>query len=523
MSITITPLGGLSQIGGNCCLVENDKISFLIDYGILFPYNDSFDINYLIPNLDQIKKAPDVLFVTHGHEDHIGAIPHLLEKFPGLQIYAPTFAKELIKQKCDFFPRPLDLKISDDIEKGIEIGSVKVDYVRVNHSIPDTYGLAITEEKTSSCTFFISDFKIDETNYFEPPFDFEKLKKLSAPMKNKLLMADSTNILSGNLHTPSEGTLLKDLEEIFARDNNRVIATTFSSNVARIKTLINVARKTGRTVALYGRSLQRYSQTASELGILDDLSNVKDIDHIDVEKTRSLIIVSGCQADFRSTFRRIAIATDSKIKLSSKDIVLLSSKTIPGNEKAISHALNEISKTGAEIITASDKQVHVSGHAGRDDILRVFNEFQPTHHIPIHGETFFLKRHHDHIKSETKAKVKYITNFTSVTYPSFKEFNNYDELDPILIHGNGHKISRERIKERRKVATNGLIIVSYSSKGIKIETLGIEYPNDERELEIKNLIKSEASASNKSPEVIKVNCRRVISQLFGIKPEVVIL
>lgn len=521
MSLTLTPFGGLSQIGGNSMFIEEGKTSFLIDYGILFPYNDSFDINYLIPNIEQIQKKPDVLIVTHGHEDHIGAIPHLLEKFPDMHIIAPPFAAKLIESKCEYFHRDLKYSLSTDIDKPIEIGSLELHYIKVNHSIPDTYGILICDNTADACSFFISDFKIDTTNYFEEPFEFDKLEMISSKYSSRLLMADSTNILSSNKKTPSEQSLIGDLEEIISSDTTRVIVTTFSSNITRVKTLTELARLHGRKICLYGRSLQKYSAIAEEIGYLKSMDDVVDIEKIDSENVKCLVIVSGCQADFRSTFRRIAHGIDSRVKLNRNDIVVLSSKTIPGNEKNVSMALNHIAKSGASIITANDKHIHASGHAGSEDLKTLFNVFKPTHHIPIHGETFFLKRHKNLINSISKCKVKSITNYTSVTFPSFKEFERYQEDEPIIIHGKGLELTRDSIRERRKISTNGIIIISIG-KNIDIQTLGISFDQQNDQEKVIGLISREVQATRKNLELMKVHCRRVITNLYGIKPTVII-
>jgi ribonuclease J len=524
MSLKLTPLGGLAQIGGNSMLVESATASFIIDYGILFPRDDLFDINYLIPNITELEKMPDFLVVTHGHEDHIGAIPHLLEKFPNLSIIAPPFAAELIRRKCDYYPRPLEFSLQENIRETLIIGDFKIDYVKVNHSIPDTYGIHIAQESSKSSCFFISDFKIDETGYFEAPFEFENLKRLSKGYENKLLLADSTNILSSNLHTPSEQDLINDLDKIMMRENSRIILTTFSSNISRISTAINSARKHGRKVIFYGRSILKYAEVAHQCGFIDDISDVKDIDDADTEKGRCLVIVSGCQADFKSTFRRIAYNQDSRINLRRDDLVVLSSKTIPGNEKNVSMALNEIARQGAEIITASDMNIHASGHAGKDDIIKLFNEYGPTHHIPIHGETFFLKRHGQMIKDQFSSKVKVIENFTTVNYPSFKEFTQFQNAEPILIHAKGLPISRDAIRERRKVASQGLVVIALQNDKGKsiINFMGITFENVEDKTKVIDLIKRQITINIKNTEQIRIASRRVITNLYGLKPVVII-
>ena len=509
--------------------------SFIIDCGILFPYEDTFDIRYLIPNFSKIQK-PSRVYITHGHEDHIGALPHLIEMFPGLEIIAPPFAGELIKRKFEYYPRPLNFKLTVSTESSDFFG-LEVHYIRVNHSIPDTYGILLIDKKNDTSVFYISDFKVDPKAKLEPVFDFKKLVNLTKGIKTKFLLADITNITSSNKKTPSEEDLKPALDQILGRSNGRIFVTTFSSNIHRLKNLVELSKDNGREVIFYGRSMQNYWEVAHSLGIVDELEAYSDVEAYRANPDKKYtIIVSGCQGDFRSTFRRVAFGHDSYFKIKEDDIFVLSSKSIPGNEKKITLCLNEISKLGGEVITASDAHIHASGHPGTDDLQMVFDQYQPSHYIPIHGETFFLTRHQKWIQDNftgTKAfKLLNHETFDFISHKTLASTISEEDTQPLIIHGNSFEITRDQIKERRKIAEAGSITIAFNytqSKLGDIKTIfhGIPF-NDELNEDffnnhIERVVKKNFKGKKTSLEQIRIQSRKVFKDLFGIKPVVSVI
>lgn len=535
MSFSVSPIGGVGQIGSNMLLVKNDDQSVVIDCGILFPYEDSFDIRYLIPNFKHIER-PQAIIITHGHEDHIGALGHFIEQFPEITVYAPGFAASLIRKKLDFYPRPLKFNLIVNVDQTIQLAGLDFNYIQVNHSIPDTYGIFINDAKRKNCVLYISDFKVDIKAKLEPYFDFKKLDQLSKGIENRVLMADSTNATSNVARTPSESDLLPALNEIMSGSHRRIFVTTFSSNVHRIKNLVATANSNGRKVILYGRSVQNYFEAGVENSIVSHEEDTHyEIDQINKEEDKLLIIVSGCQGDFKSTFRRVSFGQDAHFEPEPGDLFVLSSKSIPGNEKKISLCLNEISNRGAEVFTSSDALIHASGHAGVEDIKDVVESFGPTVFIPIHGEGFFLERHEAFINSE----------FSTIQTVNIRNHDIFDvgtgtkiktetknQYDPIIIYGKALEFSKDSIRERRKLATTGCVFISIAAQtksklmatttSFQGITFGNQIDSDNIEKQINRIIAKNFSASKEYKESIRVEVRRLFNGLLGFKPVVLV-
>jgi ribonuclease J len=530
--LKIKPVGGVGQIGSNMTLIQSDNDIILIDAGILFPSEDFFDINYLIPDLNSIPE-PSHLVITHGHEDHIGAIFHVAKKFPKIKIIASPFTADLIRKKLEFnhFPYPISEYRHFD---QLTFKDFTINPIHVNHSIPETVGLLIKDNNEEVGIFFISDFKIDFKTTYERPFDFEKLVKLSKNLKRKILLCDSTNIVSSTLETPSESDLIPVLDDIYLQSKGRIFITCFSSNIHRLMTFVDLCKKHNKKLVPHGRSMISYLNTANNLGMIPQFSEVvKQADTMNGNEDNIVVLLSGCQGDFRGTFRRFCISEDSQFKPRSDDTVVLSSKAIPGNEKKIALLINKLSEIGCNVITASDKLIHVSGHPGRLDLLKLYDHFQPTDIVPIHGESYFIREH---------------INFAKTAFPSATThyFHNHDELliksdlslkiidgetiEPLLIHGKGIVIEKEKISERRKLACNGALFLSLklSSTRAKVEKysfhfIGLPLLITQNEDKFKKFLDSyfiqiNFKDENKTNEELRIAIRRHLEQFLGYKP-----
>jgi len=533
--ISIKPVGGVGQIGSNMTLVQHGGISILIDAGILFPYEDFFDIDYLIPDLSSIEKL-DYLVITHGHEDHIGAVYNVIEKFPEIKIHAPRFAAGLIRKKLEFNQRPYPINVVNP-NSPLEFGDLKIHYIEVNHSIPDTFGLYLTIDKMQFGLFFASDFKIDFKTKLEPPFNFDKLKKLSSNHKRKIILADSTNITSSQLQTPSEEDLISSFDKILSEAGGRIFITLFSSNVHRIHNIITVAEKHQYHVVPYGRSMISYLNTATEEGIIPNNDNVvRKAESITKNQKNIVVLLSGCQGDFLGTFRRVSMGEDSLFKITSEDTFVVSSKAIPGNEKKINLLLNKISTVGCKLYTTNDLPIHVSGHPGKDDLAYLYNEFKPTDIFPIHGEVHFLRDHIEHIKKVAPfATPHYILNGDSIEIdPALNiKIIQGEKNDPVIYHGKHIVLEKEKISERRKMACNGTCFVSIALdfrqnyKNHIYHLIGIpKYINDNEE-HFKTFLVNEFSRANfkdkdKSAEELKNSIRRYFDTKLGYKPTTIV-
>lgn len=535
--LSILPLGGVGEIGSNMTLLETANESFIIDCGILFPNDDLFNIQYLIPNWEMLSNV-STLIITHGHEDHIGAIPHLIDHFPNINIWCSKFSGALIRRKLrekkksgrlNFFDKDTLIKIDDLI----------IQPIPVNHSIPETFGLFIKNESRQLSLFYISDFKYDPESPYEDKFDLKALSLLGENSKKRILLADSTNILSKNRKTGSESEIIDDLEELIEKAKGRTFITLFASNIHRIQIILEICERQSKRIFLSGRSIKNYLEVAFELGIIPSKYQklIKENNQEKLKENRQIILVSGCQGDFRSATRRISYGEDSNYSLGEQDTFIFSSKTIPGNETKIGAIFNKITETGCRLITTNEKKVHVSGHAGRDDLLQVYQSFEPTDIIPIHGESYFLKSHSDFIKAS-------YPQANSILFYNFHKLSIYDDLTiktkevdkkvPIIIHGNGLPLEREAIKERRKIAQNGLVILSVLLSAQDLSGISFDYnlvgmpacaKTQLKKFEqlIDQFIEKEKKKSTEDiKESLRISVRRYFSNFLGYKPVVII-
>jgi ribonuclease J len=531
--LKIEPVGGIGQIGSNMTLIQGANDTVLIDAGILFPYEDFFDINYLIPDLSSIP-TPSHLIISHGHEDHIGAVIHVVKQFPNIKILASPFTAALIRKKLEFNYTPYPITEYRHFDQ-LGFKDFTIDPIHVNHSIPETHGLLIRDHKEEFGLFFISDFKIDYKTIYERPFDFEKLIKLSKNLKRKVLLVDSTNITSNTLKTPSEVDIIPVMDEIFASTDKRIFITCFSSNIHRLMTFISLAKKHGRKVVPHGRSMISYLNTANELGMIPDFDSVvKLADSVTPNQDNVVVLLSGCQGDFRGTFRRFCMGEDSTFKPRADDLVLLSSKAIPGNEKKISLLMNKLSEVGIKIITSGEKLIHVSGHPGRDDLTHLYEKFQPTDIVPIHGETSFIRAHIEHVKNVFPSAIPhYFLNFDSmiVTDDLKLRINLGEKREPIIIHGKQLVLEKEKISERRKLACNGSVFISLKiSKSLTdVEKISFTFqglPNSITKTDDKfrrflenYFVQISFKDLDKTTEELRIAVRKYFDQILGYKPQ----
>lgn len=536
-SFKITPLGGVGQIGSNMTLLASENDTILIDAGILFPSEDFFDIDHLIPSLESIP-TPEYLIITHGHEDHIGAIHHILRRYPNIVVYAPPFPARLIRKKLDH--QKLGHKIHDfQIDDQLTFNDLTINPIHVNHSIPETTGLLIQDHNKYLSLFFASDFKIDFKTHYERPFDFEKLVKLSSGSQKRILFCDSTNITSSQTSTPSELEIFPIFQKLFSEAKGRIFITCFSSNIHRILSILTAAHALGKKVVPHGRSMLGYIQTAIEHGIIAELSQTIIFpDDLKTPQDAGLVILlSGCQGDFRGTFRRFAMGEDSLFKPIASDSLIVSSKPIPGNEKKISSLINKISHLGCTIITPQDELVHVSGHPGKDDLKILYNKYSPTDIFPIHGEAYFIREHISFVKEcFQQANTYYLNNFDTVQFDFLTDSSNSlaisiqdnEATDPVIYHGNNIILEREKISERRKLAATGSCFLTIKTHrlstinlndptAITLSTLGLpNYPDISNDNLKAFIINHLAHIGLKNPDETKEQLRIALRKYFNL-------
>lgn len=526
---SVLPLGGVEEIGSNMTIIRTASEDIIIDCGMLFPYEECFDINFLIPDFSVLDPARlNSVVITHGHEDHIGALGKLLEVFPDLTVYATTFTLHLIQKKLSEYP---NVKLKYQIynpREDLSFKHVDISPVHVNHSIPETCGMIIRSKDLVWGALYISDFKVDLYSKHEKPIDFKRIEEKLSVCKHTAFFLDSTNIMYDG-KTTSEMELTHDLKSLMERDEKRIFITLFASNVHRMTAIAQMAKDAGRKIVIMGRSLRNYMEAAHETGhspILPD--EIFQADQVKGESGRMLIFLSGCQGDFLSALRRFSYGEDGNFKPTKDDLVVFSSKVIPGNEKKIFRIYNKLTEFGTKIITASDHLIHASGHPGKEDLHLLMKNFTPQFYFPIHGETYMLKKHYDFIREcYPKVSAHLIHNHQEVILGEGEvKVINHEHKEPRLIHGKNLEIEKTQISQRRKMATQGAVFISYHrvKNHMEISYLGLPLMvNDNLDQLKKRLIKQIQSDLSTRDDVyfkdqLKISTRQFFNHLLGYKP-----
>ncbi len=389
-SLKVIPLGGLEQIGMNITAFEYEDSIIVVDCGLAFPEDDMLGIDLVIPDITYLLENQDKVkgfLITHGHEDHIGALPYVMKQLP-VPIYATKLTMGIIENKLK--EHGLEKSMKRKVVKfgqHINLGQLRVEFIKTNHSIADAAALAIYSP--AGTVVHTGDFKVDYTPVFGDAIDLQRFAEIGK--KGVLaMMCDSTNAEREGF-TPSERTVGETFDNIFAENSNtRLIIATFASNVDRVQQIINSAYKYGRKVVVEGRSMVNIIDTASNLGYI----NIPDNTLIDIEMLKNypdektVIITTGSQGESMAALSRMASGMHRKISIGPLDTVVFSSNPIPGNEKAVSKVINELYAKGAEVIF---QDAHVSGHACREEIKLLYSLVQPKYAIPVHGELRHLK------------------------------------------------------------------------------------------------------------------------------------
>ncbi|WP_394855025.1 ribonuclease J [Clostridium lamae] len=394
--IKIIPLGGVGEIGKNITAIKVKEEIIVIDCGIAFPDEEMYgvdliipDISYLIENKDKVKG----FFITHAHEDHIGAIPYVLKQI-NIPIYGTKLALAIIETKLKEHNLIGTTKlISVDPGSRVEFESLSVEFIQSTHSIAESCCLSIKTE--IGVIFHTGDFKIDLTPIDNKVIDLDRISTIGKEGV-LLLMADSTNVERSG-YTMSEKSIGNTFHRIFRSAKGRVIVATFASNIHRMQQIVNSSLENNRRIAFSGRSMESISKLALELGYLhipDDM--IIEIDEINNYNNENItIITTGSQGEPMAALARIAYGNHKKIKIKNDDLYVISASPIPGNDKLISKVINELFKKGAEVIYEDLEEVHVSGHAYREELKLMHRLIKPKYFMPVHGEYRHLKHHKD--------------------------------------------------------------------------------------------------------------------------------
>ncbi len=506
--LKIIPLGGLLEIGKNITVFEYEDEIIIVDCGLAFPTEDMLGVDLVVADMSYLEKNKNKikgLFVTHGHEDHIGGIPYLLRQV-NVPIYGTKFTLGLIRNKLEEH-RLLKSTTLYEVEQGttIDAGKMKVEFIRTSHSIPDAVGFAIYTPV--GIVMHTGDFKIDYTPIDGQKIDFGRLAEIGEKGV-LLLMSDSTNAERKGF-TKSESTIGEVFDELFMHCRKRIIVATFASNVHRVQQIIDASYENGRKVAICGRSMVKMIETACELGYMNIPKNTLiDIDLINKYADEKLtIITTGSQGEPMSALTRMAAGDHKKVEITPNDLVIISANPIPGNEKFVTKVIDDLMQIGAEVVYSSLADVHVSGHGCQEEQKLMLSLVKPKYFMPVHGEYRQLIAH-----AETAEKLGipheniFIMKNGKVLEIGEKEakITGTVQAGKVMVDGLGiGDVGNIVLKDRQHLSQDGLIIIVLAMdaatgeivSGPEIISRGFVYVRESENLmeEMKEIIREELS------------------------------
>ncbi|MCC6988505.1 MAG: ribonuclease J [Acidobacteria bacterium] len=477
LAVDVVPLGGLGEFGLNMMAVSCGETTILIDAGSMFPEADLPGVDRVVPSCDYLDQrgAVAALFLTHGHEDHIGAVPYVISRVTG-PVYGTPFTHAILDNKLDehgvdLGDRRREVKPGDSVT----VGPFRVEFVRVTHSMPDCVALAI--HTPQGVLVHTGDFKIDHTPLDGQPTDLGRLAELGAAGV-LALFADSTNIDRPGV-TGSESAVKDAFDEVFATTTGKLVVASFASSVYRMQLIVDLAAQFDRQVAFVGRGMVENSEIAQRLGYLRIPAGiaVKDSDVGSLPPSDVVCLVTGSQGEPQAALSRIAIDDHRHISLSPDDTVVFSARAIPGNEKAIGRIVNHLARRGVDVVTEAQRHVHVSGHGSAEELKLVLSLVRPRYLVPVHGEYRQLSRHARVARDVTGG-------FASPTTVILAENGHRIRFDSeggrvvdsvtagrVLIDGTrSGEVDGEMIRDRRQLAADGLVVpvvVMNRQKGVR--------------------------------------------------------
>lgn len=504
--LKVIPLGGLGEIGKNITAIEYENDIIVIDGGLSFPDEDMYGVDLLIPDVSYLldnKEKVKGMFITHGHEDHIGAIPYILKQI-NMPLYATKLTIGLIENKLKEHNIE-DICILNRVEdkQSVMIGNFKVEFISVTHSIADACALAI--HTPVGTILHTGDFKVDYTPIDGRRMDLETISKIGKKGV-LLLLADSTNVERRG-HSLSEKTIGETLNRIFSGATGRVIVATFASNIHRMQQIVNASVANNRKVIFSGRSMVNISEVAIELGYLNIPEGYKiEIDELgNYSNEQITIITTGSQGEPMAGLARIAFDTHNKIKIANNDLFIISASPIPGNDKLISRVINQLYKKGADVIYEDLEDVHVSGHAYQEELKLIHSLVHPKYFMPVHGEYRHLIHHKDlAVKLGMKKENVFILengDVLQLTKRSAKKEGKV-RVGTVFVDGIGvGDVGNIVLRDRKYLAENGMMTIVIAidrdslsiTAGPDIITRGFIYAREASDLidEIKDIARNE--------------------------------
>ena len=463
--LKIIPLGGLHEIGKNITVFEYEDEIIVVDCGLSFPEDDMLGVDLVIPDITYLEKNVEKikgLIITHGHEDHIGAVPYLLKKI-NIPIYATRLTAGLIRNKLEEHKLLRSTKLVEVMQgQTITLGkNFKVEFIRSSHSIPDSVMLGITTP--AGTILHTGDFKVDYTPIDGKTMDFGRVAELGN-QGILALMSDSTNSERKGF-TMSEKTVGEVFDKLFLHCTKRIVVATFASNVQRVQQIVNSAIKYNRKIAVCGRSMINMIETARELGYIECPENIFiDIDMIGSYPDEQLVIITtGSQGEPMSALTRMAAGDHKKVKITPNDLVIISATPIPGNEKFVSKVIDDLMQIGAEVVYSSLEAIHVSGHACQEEQKLIIALAKPKYFIPVHGEYRQLIAHSETAQSMgiEKDRIIMMSNGRVLEInEEGAEFTTSVQSGRVLVDGLGvGDVGNIVLRDRQHLSQDGLIVI----------------------------------------------------------------
>ncbi|HEY0172573.1 MAG TPA: ribonuclease J [Pyrinomonadaceae bacterium] len=542
------PLGGVGEFGCNCMAVRHGDEMIIIDTGMGFPAETAYGVDVEVPDFDFLEEYRDniiAVVITHGHEDHIGALPYVLKKF-NVPVYASHFTMGLIEYKLEEHGLLSDVLLHRvEPRDHAEIGAFDIEFIRVSHSLVDCFALAINTPVGT--IIHTGDYKVDETPVIGEPIDLRTLRRYG--QEGVLaLTSDSTNATVPG-RTPSERAVIPDFEEIFSEAGGRIFVATFASSIHRLQIVIDVAQQFNRKVCVLGRSMIKNVEIAERLGYLDlhegmlvSLQHAKKL-----PKEEVVYLVTGSQGEARAALAQLAAGSYKGLSIQPGDTVVLSARIIPGNERSISRLIGEIYKRGAAIIDEKRRLIHVSGHASQEDIRIMTEAVRPKFVIPVHGEYRMLYRHKEFLKNHCdfpEANIILIENgdVLELQADSARVIAKHDIGRTFIDDSGFEEIDGAVVKERRQLAYDGVItpVVTIDEESGEMEgepevvargVLGIDGNGDSAAIlkdmqrvvsdTVGKATRDERRDSSVLKERVRLDLKRFIQKQTGARPVIV--
>lgn len=465
-AVSMIPLGGLGEIGKNMWVLETDEDILIIDTGVMFPEDDMLGVDFVIPDIsylrDKHRKVRGIL-LTHGHEDHIGALPYVLRDID-VPVYGTRLTLGLVKHRLQEHGMQASRLVEVRAGDRLRIGKLGIELIHVNHSIPDVIALAV--DSPAGIIVFATDFKFDQTPIDGKPTDVQRLGELGAEGV-LALFSDSTNAERPG-YTKSEKVVGAGFMEIFRTAKGRVVVATFASNVHRVQQVFDAAAAVGRKVCVIGRSMTNVVTIAAELGYLHfpepmliDVSDVHKYPHEQI-----VILSTGSQGEPMAALSRMAAAEHRQVEIMAGDTVIISAHPIPGNERSVGRTINQLYKLGAEVIYEDSRGIHVSGHASQEELKWMINLCRPRYFVPIHGE-FRMLWHHGQLAQEVgipQENIFLLDVGDVLQFPTDKDkpaaVVGKVPAGPVFVDGLGvGDVGNVVLRDRRQLSQDGILIV----------------------------------------------------------------